>query len=63
MNLPAIGDARRFAWDAYRDKWVVVGIAPAYGGRPVVVLRRNNSPFYADQAEVTVDLWNTGANP
>lgn len=58
---PKVGEWRRFAWDAYVSRWFVVAIAAAYGGRPVVVLRRENSPFYVDQAEVTVDLWYTGA--
>lgn len=62
-DLPSVGEWRRFAWDDYRSRWFVVDITTPYGGRTVVVLRRENSPFYADQAEVTVDMWNTGVQP
>ena len=62
-ELPSVGEWRRFAWDDYRSRWFVSSIAKEYGGRPVVILRREKSPHYVDQAEVTVEMWDRGMKP
>ena len=57
---PAIGEIRYFPWDDYSRPWYVVEIARPFNNRNMVTLRRDNSPFYVDQAEITEEMWETG---
>lgn len=58
--IPAKGEFRRFPWDDYRSRWYVLRVNSTLNCRPIIVLRRENSPHYADQAEITEELWDRG---